>query len=155
MLWVQYYQALKFLKLHLAIRGQFRGFLCYQLWGEVIRRDIAPLQLTENMTLDWKVWRIRIRVEGYQVEVCPYQQVGVHCLFALTSSRRTTLVVSCFSIFVTIYCFVQFDCSIVLLLFVVLLLSVVLYFHYVFFILFLSCAEVYRKQPLYLTSEQR
>ncbi|KAF3618776.1 putative F-box protein-like [Capsicum annuum] len=30
-------------------------------WGEVIRRDIEQLQLTEDMTLDRKVWRTRIR----------------------------------------------------------------------------------------------
>ena len=33
-------------------------------WREVIRRDIEQLQLTEDMTLDRKVWRSRIRVEG-------------------------------------------------------------------------------------------
>ncbi|KAF3645330.1 putative pre-mRNA-processing factor 6-like [Capsicum annuum] len=30
-------------------------------WGEVIRRDMKQLQLTEDMTLDRKVWRTRIR----------------------------------------------------------------------------------------------
>ncbi|KAF3628760.1 putative Ribosomal protein S9 [Capsicum annuum] len=30
-------------------------------WGEVIRRDMEQLQLTEDMTLDRKVWRTRIR----------------------------------------------------------------------------------------------
>ncbi|KAM3216003.1 hypothetical protein P3L10_025443 [Capsicum annuum] len=33
-------------------------------WGEVIRRDMEQLQLTEDMTLDWKIWRTRIRAEG-------------------------------------------------------------------------------------------
>ncbi|XP_070036951.1 uncharacterized protein [Nicotiana tomentosiformis] len=33
-------------------------------WGEVIRQDMALLQLTENMTLDRRVWRSRINVEG-------------------------------------------------------------------------------------------
>ncbi|XP_070008739.1 uncharacterized protein [Nicotiana sylvestris] len=33
-------------------------------WGEVIRQDMALLQLTENMTLDRRVWRSRIKVEG-------------------------------------------------------------------------------------------
>ncbi|XP_070028184.1 uncharacterized protein [Nicotiana sylvestris] len=32
-------------------------------WGEVIRRDMTPLQLTEDMTLDRRVWRSRIKVE--------------------------------------------------------------------------------------------
>ncbi|XP_047253670.1 uncharacterized protein LOC124887802 [Capsicum annuum] len=31
---------------------------------EVIRHDIEQLQLTENMTLDRKVWRMQIRVES-------------------------------------------------------------------------------------------
>ncbi|XP_070031549.1 uncharacterized protein, partial [Nicotiana tomentosiformis] len=30
-------------------------------WGEVIRQDMAQLQLTEDMTLERKVWRSRIR----------------------------------------------------------------------------------------------
>ncbi|PHT36060.1 Protein CCA1 [Capsicum baccatum] len=33
-------------------------------WGEVIRRDMEQLQLTEDMTLDRKVWRARIRAEN-------------------------------------------------------------------------------------------
>ena len=33
-------------------------------WGEVIRKDMEQLQLTEDMTLDRRVWRERIRVEG-------------------------------------------------------------------------------------------
>ncbi|KAF3629982.1 putative bifunctional 3-dehydroquinate dehydratase/shikimate dehydrogenase, chloroplastic-like [Capsicum annuum] len=33
-------------------------------WWEVIRHDMEQLQLTEDMTLDGKVWRMRIRVEG-------------------------------------------------------------------------------------------
>ncbi|KAM3202763.1 hypothetical protein P3L10_030388 [Capsicum annuum] len=32
-------------------------------WGKVIRRDMEQLQLTEDMTLDRKVWRTRIRAE--------------------------------------------------------------------------------------------
>ncbi|XP_055808172.1 uncharacterized protein LOC129876703 [Solanum dulcamara] len=32
-------------------------------WGEVIRQDMAQLQLTEDMTLDRRVWRTHIRVE--------------------------------------------------------------------------------------------
>ncbi|KAM3235512.1 hypothetical protein P3L10_015549 [Capsicum annuum] len=32
-------------------------------WGEVIRRDMEQLQLTEDMTLDRKVWRTRITAE--------------------------------------------------------------------------------------------
>ncbi|KAG5627424.1 hypothetical protein H5410_012642 [Solanum commersonii] len=34
-------------------------------WGEVIKQDLAQLHLTEDMTLDRKEWRPRIRVEGY------------------------------------------------------------------------------------------
>ncbi|KAM3269850.1 hypothetical protein P3S67_029756 [Capsicum chacoense] len=33
-------------------------------WREVIRHDMEQLQLTEDMTLDRKVWRMRIRVDG-------------------------------------------------------------------------------------------
>jgi len=33
-------------------------------WREVIRRDIEQLQLTKEMTLDRRVWRSSIRVEG-------------------------------------------------------------------------------------------
>ena len=32
-------------------------------WGEVIRRDMEQLQLTEDMTLDRKVWKTRITAE--------------------------------------------------------------------------------------------
>ena len=33
-------------------------------WGEVIRRVMEQLQLTEDMTLDKKIWKTRIRAEG-------------------------------------------------------------------------------------------
>ncbi|KAG5584745.1 hypothetical protein H5410_045179 [Solanum commersonii] len=33
-------------------------------WGEVIRQDMAQLHITEDMTLDRKEWRLRIKVEG-------------------------------------------------------------------------------------------
>ena len=33
-------------------------------WREVIRHDMEQLHLIEDMTLDRKVWRSRIRVEG-------------------------------------------------------------------------------------------
>ncbi|KAM3394451.1 hypothetical protein P3S68_003453 [Capsicum galapagoense] len=33
-------------------------------WREVIRRDMEQLQLTEDMNLDRKIWRKRIRIEG-------------------------------------------------------------------------------------------
>lgn len=32
--------------------------------GEVIRHDMTQLQLVEGMTLDRKMWRSKIRVEG-------------------------------------------------------------------------------------------
>ncbi|KAF3685402.1 putative xyloglucan glycosyltransferase 5-like [Capsicum annuum] len=35
-----------------------------EYWREVIRHDMEQLQLTEDMTLDRKVWRKHIRVEG-------------------------------------------------------------------------------------------
>ncbi|KAL3363599.1 hypothetical protein AABB24_012720 [Solanum stoloniferum] len=34
-------------------------------WGEVIRQDLAQLRITEDMTLDRKEWRSRIKVEGF------------------------------------------------------------------------------------------
>ncbi|PHU08560.1 putative sodium/metabolite cotransporter BASS5, chloroplastic [Capsicum chinense] len=34
-------------------------------WRVVIRRDMEQLQLTEDMTLDRKIWRTRIRIEGF------------------------------------------------------------------------------------------
>ncbi|KAG5615096.1 hypothetical protein H5410_014920, partial [Solanum commersonii] len=40
-------------------RGRPKNF-----WGEVIRSDLAQLHLTEDMTLDRKEWRSRIKVEG-------------------------------------------------------------------------------------------
>ncbi|XP_070005465.1 uncharacterized protein [Nicotiana sylvestris] len=33
-------------------------------WGEVIMQDMTQLQLIEDMTLDRKMWRSRIRVVG-------------------------------------------------------------------------------------------
>ncbi|KAG5613725.1 hypothetical protein H5410_013549 [Solanum commersonii] len=33
-------------------------------WGEVIRQDLAQLRITEDMTLDRKEWRLRIKVKG-------------------------------------------------------------------------------------------
>ena len=33
-------------------------------WGEVIRQDMVELDLTEDMTLDKKKWRSRIRIAG-------------------------------------------------------------------------------------------
>ena len=40
-------------------RGRLKKY-----WREVIRHDMEQLQLSEDMTLDRKVWRSRIRVEG-------------------------------------------------------------------------------------------
>ncbi|KAM3322064.1 hypothetical protein P3S67_003215 [Capsicum chacoense] len=40
-------------------RGRLKKY-----WGEVSRRDMEQLQLTEDMTLDRKIWRTRIRAEG-------------------------------------------------------------------------------------------
>ncbi|KAG5572096.1 hypothetical protein H5410_061862 [Solanum commersonii] len=33
-------------------------------WGEVIRQDMTQLQLIEDMTLDRRLWRSQIRIEG-------------------------------------------------------------------------------------------
>lgn len=33
-------------------------------WGEMIRHDMTQLELTEDMSLDRRVWKSRIRVEG-------------------------------------------------------------------------------------------
>lgn len=35
-----------------------------QYWEEVIRQDLALLQLVEDMTFNRKVWKSRIRIEG-------------------------------------------------------------------------------------------
>ena len=49
----------------LALNGFSRGRgRPSKYWGEVIRRDMKQLQLTEDMTLDRKIWRTRIRAEG-------------------------------------------------------------------------------------------
>ncbi|KAG5619742.1 hypothetical protein H5410_004960, partial [Solanum commersonii] len=42
-------------------------------WGEVIRQDLAQLHLTEDMTLDRKEWRSRIKVEGSYCWRPPFQ----------------------------------------------------------------------------------
>ncbi|KAG5623013.1 hypothetical protein H5410_008231 [Solanum commersonii] len=39
--------------------------------GEVIRHDMTQLQLVEGMTLHRKMWRSKIRVEGYVVVMLP------------------------------------------------------------------------------------
>ncbi|KAG5629582.1 hypothetical protein H5410_001299 [Solanum commersonii] len=39
-------------------------------WGEVIRQDLAQLHLIEDMTLDRKEWRSRIKVEDTKMETC-------------------------------------------------------------------------------------
>ncbi|XP_070022910.1 uncharacterized protein [Nicotiana sylvestris] len=47
----------------LALEGQRRGrYRPKKYWGEVIRRDMALLQLTEDMTIDRNVWRLRIKI---------------------------------------------------------------------------------------------
>ncbi|XP_070002436.1 uncharacterized protein [Nicotiana sylvestris] len=48
----------------LVLEGQWRGRgRPKKYWGEVIRKDIVLLQLTEDMTMDRKVWRLRIGLE--------------------------------------------------------------------------------------------
>ncbi|XP_070002244.1 uncharacterized protein [Nicotiana sylvestris] len=49
----------------LALGGERRGRgRPKKSWGEVIKRDMAQLEITEDMTLDRRVWRLKIRVEG-------------------------------------------------------------------------------------------
>ncbi|XP_070039112.1 uncharacterized protein [Nicotiana tomentosiformis] len=49
----------------LALGGERRGRgRPKKSWGKVIRRDMAQLELTEDMTLDRRVLRLKIRVEG-------------------------------------------------------------------------------------------
>jgi len=49
----------------LALGGERRGRgRPKKSWGEVIMRDMAQFELTEDMTLDRRVWRLKIRVEG-------------------------------------------------------------------------------------------
>ncbi|XP_070039058.1 uncharacterized protein [Nicotiana tomentosiformis] len=48
----------------LVLRGERRGRgRPKKSWGEVIRRDMEQLELIEDMTLDRRVWRLKIRVE--------------------------------------------------------------------------------------------
>ncbi|XP_009759062.2 uncharacterized protein [Nicotiana sylvestris] len=55
----------------LALGGERRGRgRPKKSWGEVIRRDMAQLELTEDMTLDRRVWRLKIRVEGSDIINC-------------------------------------------------------------------------------------
>lgn len=42
-------------------RGRGRPKKC---WGEVIGHNMAQLQLIEDVTLDRRVWRLQITVEG-------------------------------------------------------------------------------------------
>ncbi|KAG5571733.1 hypothetical protein H5410_061499 [Solanum commersonii] len=49
----------------LAMKGTRRGRgKPKKYWGEVIRQDFDQLHITEDMTLDRKEWRSRIKVEG-------------------------------------------------------------------------------------------
>ncbi|XP_070020562.1 uncharacterized protein LOC142180978 [Nicotiana tabacum] len=49
----------------LALGGERRGRgRPKKSWGEVTRQDMAQLELNEDMTLDRRVWRWKIRVEG-------------------------------------------------------------------------------------------
>ncbi|XP_070053589.1 uncharacterized protein [Nicotiana tomentosiformis] len=49
----------------LALGGERRGRgRPKKSWGEVIRRDMEQLELTEDMTLDRRVWKLKIRVKG-------------------------------------------------------------------------------------------
>lgn len=49
----------------LALTGTRRGRgRLKKYWGEVIRQDMAQLQISENMALDRKAWRSNIRIVG-------------------------------------------------------------------------------------------
>ncbi|XP_075092427.1 uncharacterized protein LOC142172659 [Nicotiana tabacum] len=49
----------------LALGGERRGRgRPKKSWGEVIRQDMKQLELTEDITLDRRAWRWKIRVEG-------------------------------------------------------------------------------------------
>ncbi|KAF3644491.1 Phospholipid-transporting ATPase 2 [Capsicum annuum] len=50
-------------KLDIVGTGRGRG-RSMKYWGEVIRQDMAHIQVTEDMTLDRKMWRTCIRVEA-------------------------------------------------------------------------------------------
>ncbi|KAF3630083.1 Mediator of RNA polymerase II transcription subunit 20a [Capsicum annuum] len=47
-------------------------------WREVIRRDMEQFQLIEDMTLDRKIWRTRIRVFCTDFITIPYLEPGVY-----------------------------------------------------------------------------
>ncbi|XP_070017308.1 uncharacterized protein [Nicotiana sylvestris] len=49
----------------LVVEGTRRGRGCpKKYWGEVIMQDMARLKISEDMTLDRKMWRLSISVVG-------------------------------------------------------------------------------------------
>lgn len=55
----------------LVIEGMKRGTGSpNKYWREVIRHDMTQLQLSRDMTLDRRVWRAHIRVEGSVATSC-------------------------------------------------------------------------------------
>ncbi|WMV15276.1 hypothetical protein MTR67_008661 [Solanum verrucosum] len=52
-------------------------------WGEVIRQDLAQFHITEDMTLDRKEWRSRIKVEGLMLFIAFHFS---HCAIEATVS---------------------------------------------------------------------
>lgn len=121
----------------------------------------------EVLDLKQEVVEDMIRIESQQVVVRPYRYIEVHCPVLLlpqirpkgivdgqqviSSSHRTTLAVSCSSIFGVIYGFMQFDHNIILLqhcfatVYCFVSIYCLLYFYYVFPSLFLSWTEGHRK----------
>ncbi|KAF3674741.1 Splicing factor U2af large subunit A [Capsicum annuum] len=64
----------------MAVRGRRRPKKC---WREVIGHDMERLQLTEDMTIDRKVWKARIRVELVQVAVHSVAMYFNHVMSAI------------------------------------------------------------------------
>lgn len=80
--------------------------------------------LTQGQCSFLRKWSYIVRCVGYKLgqkgivgrtqDRIHYNQVGVYSLAVHTSSRNITLVVSCSSFSVTIYCILQFDYCIIL-----------------------------------------
>lgn len=90
--------------------------------GEVIKQDMAQLQLTEHMTIDRKVWRSRIRVESQQVAKCYHTSCGrgrrvapffsfLHVKWYVVSYSSMCITISCFICFVSCFLLSYFSCN--------------------------------------------
>lgn len=116
---------------------------------KVIRQDLTHRQLTEDMTLDRRIWRSRIRMED--------QQVVEHCRDSLSSSSICTLLLPFSSIlFHPLFLLLHLSYHLLLIQLVSPLFPI-LFLHYCIFIFFsyyfgyvLLGSRVYLKQPLCL-----